>query len=77
MKPAFVIDGDAHVLEVEEQIRAKAPAPWDQRPFRLPTPDDADRALFNTLGKRPRPYDTGVYLQDMDIEEGHGTISLS
>ena len=68
MKPAFVIDGDAHILEVEDQLRAKAPAPWNQRVFRLPTPDDADRGLFNTLGKRPRPYSSEVYLQDMNTE---------
>jgi predicted TIM-barrel fold metal-dependent hydrolase len=68
MKPPFVVDGDAHVLEVQDQIRAKAPPPWDRRPFALPSPDGVDRAMFGTLGKQPRPYDPQVYLQDLDVE---------
>lgn len=69
MKPPFVVDGDAHILEVQDQIKAKAPPPWDQRPFQLPNLDGADRGLFGTLGKRPRPDSARVYLEDLDVEQ--------
>ncbi|HZP26647.1 MAG TPA: amidohydrolase family protein [Dehalococcoidia bacterium] len=69
MKPPYVVDADGHVFEVDAQVRALMPAPWNTG-SRLQIPFDGgfNRDYFGTIGKQPRPTEPKHHLADMDVE---------
>jgi predicted TIM-barrel fold metal-dependent hydrolase len=69
MKPAYIIDGDAHVLESREGVYARFPAPWNTAVSQIPSADGgSNRTYFGTLGPPQRPTQPEHYLRDMDVE---------
>ena len=69
MKPAYVIDADAHVLEPADGVRAHMPEPWGKALMQVFVPDGgSNRTYFGTLGPQRRPSAPEDYLRDMDRE---------
>lgn len=69
MKPASVVDADAHVLESREGVHARFPEPWDKAVSLIPSLDGgANRTVFGTVGPAERPTRPQQYLRDMDVE---------
>lgn len=69
MKPAHIVDGDAHVLESREQVGRHFPEPWERAASQVPSFDGgSNRTYFGTLGPQPRPSRPEDYLRDMDVE---------
>ena len=69
MKPAFIVDGDAHVLESRDGVRARFPERWRTAIAELVNADGgSNRTYFGTLGPKQRPSRPEDYLRDMDVE---------
>jgi predicted TIM-barrel fold metal-dependent hydrolase len=68
MKPAYVVDSDAHVLEPVEGLRAHMPDAWARSGTVMPTDGGFNRSYFGTLGPSRRPYGPADYIRDLDVE---------
>lgn len=69
MKPAYVVDADAHVFETESEVKSYLPEQWQKGgSLHLPFDGGFNRDYFGTLGKQPRPTTPQIQLQDMDAE---------
>ncbi|HTE84967.1 MAG TPA: amidohydrolase family protein [Dehalococcoidia bacterium] len=68
MKPGYVVDSDAHILESPEGVRARMPEGWARSGTAMPWDGGYNRSYFGTLGPMSRPGGSSDYLRDMDIE---------
>jgi predicted TIM-barrel fold metal-dependent hydrolase len=68
VKPNYVVDSDAHILEPPEGVRARMPDQWARSGTAMPWDGGYNRSYFGTLGPNSRPGGSADYLRDMDVE---------
>jgi predicted TIM-barrel fold metal-dependent hydrolase len=66
VRPPYIVDADAHLLEQDGEIRRLLPEPWNRATSYLPRDEGFNRTLFGTLG--PRTAGPQQHLRDMDVE---------
>ena len=50
MKPSYVVDSDAHILESPEGVRSRMPDAWARPGTAMPWDGGFNRSYFGTLG---------------------------
>jgi uncharacterized protein len=68
MKPSYIVDSDAHVLEPAPSVRAHMPDDWARAGIAMSSDGGFNRSYFGTLGPPARPATPTEYLHDLDAE---------